>query len=257
MSSLLDDLMFDEDDLFGSSPARSTASARERAAREEWSAEWVASHCGACYEAAASFAHQCRLVQLDKDHVVPLHSSICCSNVVMPIEGFYFCDMTCLHSYNSMLQQGGVTAVMPDGGAGNESENSFVLPARPRPDAPLQQSPFALVARAEEDEEDAEVEEVGERRLVLSEATGEGTGSVEPTGDGRVGGVGAPLGDAQAGMRFCLEECPGVIVNTTRGGKVVLAFDDSKASRIEPIDSPPSPDLIRPLAPCCRDVVHH
>ena len=50
-----------------------------------------------------------------------LHSSVLCTQVVMPVEGFYFCGITCVHVYNSAKDLHGITEIMPDDGPGNRS----------------------------------------------------------------------------------------------------------------------------------------
>ena len=58
------------------------------------------SGCGACGEQCSN-VHSCMLSSVVPTHVVPLHSHVMCSSVVMPIEGYYFCGMGCLHTYNT------------------------------------------------------------------------------------------------------------------------------------------------------------
>ena len=98
---------FDED-AFLPSPA---ADAAPPAQHDD---EWVASHCGACFKEAETFAHACYLRNVDEEHVVPLCSAMLCTSVVMPIEGYYFCSMACLHAYNSKKEMHDIVELMPD-----------------------------------------------------------------------------------------------------------------------------------------------
>ena len=82
---------------------------------------------------ADSFAHNCYRRNVEPDHDVPLHSAIVCDKVVMPIEWFYFCNMTCLQAYTAVKEQHGITDLMPDDGPGDQLVGSFQLPARRRP----------------------------------------------------------------------------------------------------------------------------
>ena len=63
----------------------------------------------------------------------------------MPIEGYYFCSMACVHEYNSWIADMVETKeVMPDDGPGNADPQSFLMPARPRPNALIELSPEEL-----------------------------------------------------------------------------------------------------------------
>ena len=106
--------------------ARSPAAAADRSSFDD--PTWVATHCGGCFEEGNSFPHACYRANVDEKHVVPLHSAMMCEHVVMPTEGYYFCNMTCLHAYNSEKELNDIVQVMPDGGLpGNASEYDFQL----------------------------------------------------------------------------------------------------------------------------------
>ena len=63
----------------------------------------------------------------------------------MPIEGYYFCSMACVHEYNSWIADMVETEeVMPDDGPGNADPQSFLMPARTRPNALIELSPDEL-----------------------------------------------------------------------------------------------------------------
>ena len=60
----------------------------------------------------------------------------------MPIDGYYFCNMACVHDYNSwIVDMVGTDDTMPDDGPGNKDPQQFLMPARPRPNAPIELSP--------------------------------------------------------------------------------------------------------------------
>ena len=110
----------------------------------------MANDCGACGEQCSN-VHSCALGSVVPDHVVPLHSHVMCSSVVMPINGYYFCGMGCVHAYNSyMVDTFSIDEVMPNEGPGNRRECEFLLPARRRPDAPIELAPEELEEEEEE-----------------------------------------------------------------------------------------------------------
>jgi hypothetical protein len=114
--------------------------------------------CGACFQRMESSVHQCMMVRADEEHVRPLHSKIVCNHVVMPIEGFYFCNMACLHAYNEWLRYNGAVSVMPDDGTPvGSSQNEYVLPARRSPQGALETPPLVeeLMPTAAEEAMDA------------------------------------------------------------------------------------------------------
>ena len=109
--------------------------------------------CSACEGACTSW-HRCLLEKKDgKTHVTRLHSYITCDRVVMPVNGFYFCSMECVHEYNSQKtaefnSPDVIMDVMPDDGPGNSEVGSFLMPARRRPDAEIEPSPEEEAAAA-------------------------------------------------------------------------------------------------------------
>ena len=101
----------------------------------------VAGECGACSQRTQSW-HRCTMGQIDPMHVKPLCSHISCERVCMPIDGYYFCNMACVHDYNSwIVDMVGTDDTMPDDGPGNKDPQQFLMPARPRPNAPIELSP--------------------------------------------------------------------------------------------------------------------
>ena len=125
-------------------------------------AQFAAQLCGACGQHADSFAHNCYRRNVEPDHDVSLHSAIVCDKVVMPIEGFYFCDMMCLHTYNAVKEQHGITDLMPDDGPGDQLVGSFQLPARRRPGGAWEAAPEPAHAAAEEVVEEVQEVEMDE-----------------------------------------------------------------------------------------------
>ena len=167
----LDDLLYDSDALLSPESTAAAGPPADAAARD---AAFVASHCGACFEEERSFAHVCKLKAVDPAHVVPLHAKLLCERVVMPIEGYYFCDMTCLHGYNSFLEMNhDAFEVMPDGGVPHgRSELEFLLPARRAPGAPVELAPWEQpVVHETGTEAEAEAEAAEAAEAEAAEAT--------------------------------------------------------------------------------------
>ena len=106
--------------------------------------------CGACLKPTQSW-HRCCVGQFNTRHVKPLCSPTSCERVCMPIEGYYFCSMACVHEYNSWIADMVETEeVMPDDGPGNADPQSFLMPARPRPNALIELSPEELCDEADQ-----------------------------------------------------------------------------------------------------------
>jgi hypothetical protein len=207
--------------------------------------------CGACSGPLGDAAgHPCMMVRADEKHVKVLHTRLICSEVVMPIEGYYFCNMTCLHTYNAWLEaEHGAVNVMPDEGVPlSSNQDDFVLPARPSPDAPLQPRPRlvaaaedalgatvadpqadpqaigALAAAGEEEEEAAEEEEAvgGGSELEAATAAEAEAEAEEEEDEAAAAGL-----TAVVGMRFVLYEDHGsVVAIVERSGRVIVVYDD-------------------------------
>ena len=88
---------------------------------------------GCCHQESQDLAHGCMLVRYVPDHYHPLHSYVVCENVVMPINGYYFCHLDCLRTYNAHVANLGAVTVMPDDGPGDQPHDMFFLPERRRP----------------------------------------------------------------------------------------------------------------------------
>ena len=192
--------MFDVDALLPSSPLPAESPAAGSAADEsDESDKWIATHCGACFEMEDSFAHVCKLGAIDQTHKVPLHSNIVCEDVVMPIEGYYFCSMGCLHAYNVAKSTAGIQQVMPDDGHGNQPGENFQLPARRRPDAAIEQPSWEVDAEQEPEaaSSSAIVVHGGEERLMAH-----GAEDAVPEDAARLDSV---------GTRVVIDDVPGVV----------------------------------------------
>ena len=72
--------------------------------------------------------------------------------MVMPINGYYFCHLDCVRTYNAHVANLGADTVMPDDGPGSEPFDSFLLPERRRPDC-------AIEARVEDEALDEDKQE--------------------------------------------------------------------------------------------------
>jgi hypothetical protein len=226
MASSLDDLLYNSDDLLDS-PEQLVAPP----AAVERNAAWVASHCGACFEAGESFVHTCKLQAVRPDHVVPLHAALLCTSVVQPIEGFYFCDMSCLHAYNWEKERLDIVEVMPDDGIPRgRIEYDFQLPARRRPGEQVELPPWAAPAQRvvrrilqEDGEEEAEAAAEADGAVVAAEAAGGAAEEVAAEAE-------ANMVPAKIGTRFVLDGEHGVVVKIiTQSGTIIVAYDDGQS----------------------------
>ena len=91
--------------------------------------EW----CGSCSQEASGLVHSCLLKRYEPGHNMPVHSWVLCKAVVMPVNGYYFCNLHCLRAYNGHVALLGAHTDMPDEGPGNETDDRFLLPVRRRP----------------------------------------------------------------------------------------------------------------------------
>ena len=223
----LDDLMYNSDYLLDS-PERTRA---EPAAAEERDAAWVASHCGACFDAGESFGHVCKLKAVQPDHVVPLHSALACNRVVQPIEGYCFCDMSCLHAYNWEKEKLDIVEVMPDDGIPRgRTEYDFQLPARRGPGETVELPPWAAVGgrgsrRRLIEEDEAEYDDAEAEAEAASPSNGRGSGGDEAELES------VPADDAEGSLvtlytRVVIDGEHGVVVAILGGsGAVAVAYD--------------------------------
>ena len=136
---------------------------------------------GCCSQECKDLMHGCMLVRYDAFHDKPLHSHVVCESVVMPVNGFYFCNMECLKTYNTFLAALGVNTVMPDDGPGNESFDRFLLPVRRRPDAAIE----AIDEEEEKVEDDVVCDQAA---FEVDEDEDEGEAGYGHSGGGRISG---------------------------------------------------------------------
>ena len=128
---------------------------------------------GCCAQECSGLGHTCMVYRLVASHYKPLHSYLICESVVMPVNGYYFCNFKCLRRYNVHLAGLGADTIMPEDGPGNDSEDRFLLPVRRRPEAAIEaidvsdEDPDAELvpkeggkAKGAEDDEDSNSDEV-------------------------------------------------------------------------------------------------
>ena len=128
---------------------------------------------GCCAQECSGLGHSCMVYRFVASHYKPLHSYLICESVVMPVNGYYFCNFKCLRRYNVHLAGLGADTIMPEDGPGNDSEDRFLLPVRRRPEAAIEaidvsdEDPDAELvpkeggkAKGAEDDEDSNSDEV-------------------------------------------------------------------------------------------------